>query len=455
MICVYLLAPVTCLSAFAASPPLQTPPGKQGDLRPGGLQMKKFVSEQASFILYLPEGWTASEGASGGFRTLFITDPAGKYGAAMFHGVSPTGNDLVALARRFIGNVGQQFPDLQIRNPMVSNDKTQIVYDGVFTLPQRGRREFRAWISGSGGNFIYSSVEAPEAELAGIKQLLLTILSNVRVMKGAFGEASPSRVALVQRRLSDGSAYFQIPQNWQYQEFGKGSFAAKDPTGAYSFIVATAQALDPRMRVTAPGVFVSSYLPPHRAMQFFATAGGWAANIQFLEVIPKHDLARQIGQVYTAGPVTAEEFLYTFVAQGRKSKGYTFGVSFGSRLGTNWSFWHITVGGPLEGFDSFAPTFVTMMQSYKIDDQFARNYIAQGMARLREMQKQTAALVSRNAQEIRQMMQSAYDERQRSMDYIDYQRTNYIRGQQDWVSHVEGGTVYHTDSWGTKNTATG
>jgi len=41
------------------------------------------------------------------------------------------------------------------------------------------------------------------------------------------------------------------------------------------------------------------------------------------------------------------------------------------------------------------------------------------------------------------------------MDYIDYQRTSYIRGQQDWISAMEGGTVYHTDSWGTKNTVTG
>jgi len=53
------------------------------------------------------------------------------------------------------------------------------------------------------------------------------------------------------------------------------------------------------------------------------------------------------------------------------------------------------------------------------------------------------------------MMQAAYDERQRSQDYIDYLRTSYIRGEQDWVSGVEGGTVYHTDAWGTKNTATG
>jgi len=71
------------------------------------------------------------------------------------------------------------------------------------------------------------------------------------------------------------------------------------------------------------------------------------------------------------------------------------------------------------------------------------------------LQQQTAGIVRRNAEDIRRMMQAAYDERQKSMDYIDYQRTNYIRGQQDWVSNMEGGTVYHTDSWGTQNTATG
>lgn len=53
------------------------------------------------------------------------------------------------------------------------------------------------------------------------------------------------------------------------------------------------------------------------------------------------------------------------------------------------------------------------------------------------------------------MMQTAYDERQRSMDYIDYQRTKYIRGESDWVSSMEGGTIYRSDRWGTKNTASG
>jgi hypothetical protein len=39
------------------------------------------------------------------------------------------------------------------------------------------------------------------------------------------------------------------------------------------------------------------------------------------------------------------------------------------------------------------------------------------------------------------MMQAAYDERQKITDYIDYQRTNHIRGTSDWIS---GGTVYQS-----------
>jgi hypothetical protein len=110
---------------------------------------------------------------------------------------------------------------------------------------------------------------------------------------------------------------------------------------------------------------------------------------------------------------------------------------------------------PAGKFDAFLGDFVSMPVSYKIDDAWAKTYVEQGMARLRELQRQTAAVIARNAQEIHAMMQAAYDERQRSQDYIDYQRTSYIRGEQDWVSSMEGGTVYHSDSWGTKNTTTG
>ena len=293
--------------------------------------------------------------------------------------------------------------------------------------------------------------------MAGAKQLLLSILANVQIMKGAFVvRSAPTQVPMTQARLHDGSATIQIPQGWKLQSFGTGYFIAKDPSGVSTFMVAGAEAVTPQLRVReSPKLAVSPYLAPHQALQFFAGRQGLATNMQFLQVIPRQDLSRMIGQVYTAGPVTAEEFLYTFVSQGHKCKGYSFGISFGSRLNTNWKFWHMTAGATLDQFDAFVAAFVTMFQSYKINDKFAQDYIARGMARLRQMQQETSRMIARNAQDIHQMMQAAYDERQRSMDYIDYQRSNYIRGNSDWVSSMEGGTIYHSDQWGTKNTATG
>ena len=188
------------------------------------------------------------------------------------------------------------------------------------------------------------------------------------------------------------------------------------------------------------------------------TLGAWQGsmkNVKFESVIPREDVAAQMAQVYTAGPVQVEEFLYTCQTRGGRTKGYTFGFTFGSRTNTSWNFRHLTVMAPTDKFDAFVGNFVSMLASYKIDDAWAKTYVEQGMARLRQLQQQTAAIIARNAQEIHAMMQAAYDERQRSQDYIDYQRTNYIRGEQDWISSMEGGTVYHSDSWGTKNTTTG
>jgi hypothetical protein len=430
---------------------------KAGPPKVRSLPMKKYVTDQAGFVLYMPEGWKATEGTVGQFKTLIVTDPSGLYTVALFSGVSPAGRDVVALTRLFAGNIRQRFPDFAIRKAMISPDQRKIAFDGVYSNLQKKRQAFKVWVTGGDGNFSYSSIEAPEGRLAESRQVLLTILSNIGIMKGAIQpSAQPARVLpLVQHRLPDGSAVFSAPQDWQYRGFGAGAFAAADPAGSSSFIVGTVEFLTPQLGVRVPNAIISNYLPPHQAMQLVTTKMNLASGMQFIEVIPRADIAGQIGKVYTAGPVRAEEFVYTFIAKGRKCKAYSFGISFGSRLNTNWKLWHITVAAPVEQFEAFVPSFVSMVQSYKINDQFAQNYIAQGMARLRQMQQQTAQIVARNAQEIHQMMQSAYDERQKSMDYIDYQRTNYIRGQSDWISSVEGGSVYHSDSWGTKNTTTG
>jgi hypothetical protein len=432
-------------------------PSRQPQQVAGSVPLQKYVSEQATFVLYAPKGWRVTEGAQPAFKTVSAADPSGAYEVALFTGTSPAGNDITALARRFVEGIGRQFPDLQLRNVMLSPDKTKITFEGAYTGPKRARKEFRTWITLTGSPFSYQSIEAPEGQLAAAKPLLLTILSNIRVMKGGFSDGGASKVeqvAFAPYRLRDGSASFQMPQGWQCQEFGKGAFVASDPAHGRSFIVSAVELISPQMRVNVPGVITAPYMPPRQAWPFITGRMGLATNMQFEKVIPRQDLVQQMAQVYT-GTLTIEEMLYTFDSKTGRSKGYTMGLSFGARMGTNWTFRHMTVAAPADGFDAFLPNFVTMLQSYRIDDRWAANYVAQGMQRLRQLQQQTSAMVARNASEIHQMMQAAYDERQRSQEYIDYQRTSYIRGQQDWVSSMEGGTVYRSDSWGMRNMTTG
>ncbi len=420
--------------------------------------MEKYVSKEAIFLLYKPRGWVVSEGSQPTFRTITVSDPAGASEAAVFFGTNPLGNDVMGLTRRFAGGIGRQYPNFAISGAMVSRDRSRIVFNGTFTHPRTGNRELRCWVSGHGNEFLYNSVEVPAGQMGQRLPLLLTILANVRPFKGAFAGgagAQPVQVTLEPYRLSDGSASFEMPQGWRCKEMGKGTFLAGDPAGQYAFTVDNVPVITPQLGVQVQGVPVFPYQSPSSAMKTLGAWHGSVRNVTFESVIPRQDVAEAMGQVYTAGPVQAEEFLYTCDTRVGRTKGYTFGFTFGSRLNTSWSFRHLTVMAPADRFDAFVGNFVSMLRSYRINETWARMYVEQGMARLRQMQRQTAAMVSRNAQEIHDMMQAAYDERQRSQDYIDYQRTTYIRGEQDWISHMEGGTVYHSDAWGTKNTTTG
>jgi hypothetical protein len=425
---------------------------------PAGPGMQKVVTDKASFVLYVPKGWKVQEAADGQALQVIASDPSGRSSVFFSTGADPQGASVTSLAKREAAKLGRASPDLEIRSAFASRDGSALAFDGTYSPQKRGKTEFRSWVSLQGGHFACARIEAPAGQLTAMKPTLLTVLSNIRVMKGAVAPAAataPVRVQLVPYRLRDGSASFLIPQGWQCQDHGKGTFVAGNP-GGYSFISGNVDLLTPQMRVNQPGILVSPYLAPGQAWQFITARYGLASNMRFEKVIPRADMARQMGQVYTAGPVTVEELIYTFTnKEGQPCKGYTFGISFGSRLGTNWSFRHLTVTAPAERFGPWAGSFADMLGSYKINERWAQDYATQGARRLREMQQQTSAMVTRNAQDIRQMMQAAYDERQKSMDYIDYQRTSYIRGQQDWISSMEGGAVYRSDSWGTKNTATG
>ena len=115
-----------------------------------------------------------------------------------------------------------------------------------------------------------------------------------------------------------------------------------------------------------------------------------------------------------------------------------------------WSTTFSGIWGPRKDIDRYSPTLKQVDDSFAINGQFAHNYIAAGLENLHHEQAKTARAIA-DLNYTRQDMQRAWEDRQARKDYMDSKWDDYRRGDSYWVSDLEGGKVYHTDNWGTKD----
>jgi len=423
--------------------------------------MELHVSEVANFALFKPVGWRVSEEAGGGRQILKVTHPNGVAEVEVAYGESHERLGPYGVLRELTVSTSQSRRNVVFERVMVSADGTRLVVDSTYQNEHSRPYRARTWISTRDRQFYVASCAAVEGEFSTYMEVMLNTIVNMRALEGAVlgssnAQEGPRALPLQTHRLADGSASFGLPEGWACRELGRGQVWCVDPNSRASFGVATAAVISPALGVHVPGTPMAYFMAPSDALPFIARSQGLADNFRIEWQQDRTDLARQLAAVYTAGPVLVGELLYTCdPADGGRIKGYTFGFSFGSRLQTNWSFTHMTVTAPQGTFDDLTPTFASMLHSFEIDQAWARRYVAEGARRLASMTRRTSQMITRNAHEIREIQNSMYEGRQRSRDYTDYVFTSYMRGESDWISEVEGGTVYRSDSWGLTDTTTG
>jgi hypothetical protein len=144
-----------------------------------------------------------------------------------------------------------------------------------------------------------------------------------------------------------------------------------------------------------------------------------------------------------------ETALLTFTNdQGTRCKGYFEAMGGAPMNSGQWGILYFGVWAPEGRFERELPTLVRIAESHRIDERFAANYIAQGVQNLRRQMARTSQMMAETATAVRESLTAAFEERARSQDYIDYRRTMVIRGEQEWVSQLEGGVLYRSDHWG-------
>ena len=105
--------------------------------------MQKLVTQEASFVVYAPQGWTASEDTKPGCRTLIVRDPSGTYEASLTHGVDLLGGQAKELLPSLMDSLTPPVSNLSIRKAYTSDNEQRLVCDGLYERPEGTQKAFR------------------------------------------------------------------------------------------------------------------------------------------------------------------------------------------------------------------------------------------------------------------------------------------------------------------------
>lgn len=300
---------------------------------------------------------------------------------------------------------------------------------------------------------------APSAAYSSQRVLLVNIMASMAFIKKdprpekAIAQNDYYHPPMTKRAADDRSLTVTIPNDWDFLA-GGGKVITGSKQSAPGFIFTALQG-NPLVR-NAPistGVISARYLNPSQTLSYVLQAFGHR-SIKISSTAPDaasvQSLAAHTGQRGEAQDI----LVYWTSAKGVPCVG---GFKVITTLPSMSGLWSTIISGvwaPAKDTYLYLDALESVASSFSINDQYARAYIRAGMQRLRELERETAGKINELNRE-REKNQKAWEDRQQTKEFSDSKWDDYRRGQSYWVSDVEGGKVYATDSWGTRDTYTG
>jgi len=431
------------------------------------MPMEKWVSPQGVVSVLKPKEWKVEESYTGNSASVLVCDNSRITGVTFFVSRNDARiKDSLYFLGENVKNNRKRFPDFKCDKTWADHDKSKAITNVSFTAkgtPVLGK--FYYFVNPN--QLLIMSYQAPGDAFSKYKGMLLTILNNINfydqyeeqkrtqsVKQPLQKSIQPVQAQMVWRQAPDGSTRFMAPVNWQYQaQKGKAIVGSEQEDAGFVFTSVEAFAKDPGVRV--PGVLISRYLPPNQFIGVFLSNFGQAQHVQILEQKPDQKTVQEAAQFLRA-QCEAQDLVVKFSAKSGRSCLATFKVitSYPATFSGQW--WSIVTGfwAQEDRFAAYVPLLENIATSYQINEAWSRNYIQSGLANLRRLKQKTQQAIQ-DLNQARYDQQRSWEANQARKDYSNWKFSQYLRDESSWVSSLEGGKVYHTDSWGTKDTWTG
>jgi len=417
------------------------------------------VTDDGSFGLYKPKGWKVGTQKYQNGRMVFVTDLKDLSCVSMLflEKIDPN-MDAVAFAGATLKNVSTQMLDLKIREARSSEDRmrTVVTYErsGPQKIPIKGRYSFNV----KHPTALVSGYEAPAKDFNEGVPTLLTVIANITILDDQAYQRLASRrkegraVMLPMKKVSarDGTCSLMLPDGWNLAaEKGTALCASPDGDTGYIFTLINfvGQSQIPNFDSSKiPGLHYN-YMRPVDALMVAMKHFG-SSNQRVLERHPNSAMAAQ-ATAHLKQKVDAEIAVISYTSKnGVACIGY-FDVlnSYPNNAGL-WGVMPMGIWAPASQFAQYLPSLTKIAESFQINQQWAAEQVRQGMANLREQMKKTSSMMSRYAEEMRQSSLAGHQNRMKSSDFTSYKFSTYMRGEQEWVTGLEGGKIYTSDHWG-------
>jgi hypothetical protein len=418
------------------------------------------VTEDGCFGLYKPKGWTVGTQKYPNGRMVFTADPKDlSYVSMLFLEKIDPSYDSVSFASGTLKNLRRQIPGLKILGARSSSDRMRTVVNYQKTGPQNVLIEGRYSFNIRHPTAVVFGYEAPAKLFKERVPTLLTVITNITVQdpqayqrlasqqKGSTIFDPPMRETLA----PDHTCRLLVPEGWAFQA-GKGQALCTSPDGdigyLYAIISFVGQSRIPYFDSrNIPGQLRHNYLLPTDAL-IVASQHTGSRNHRVMERYSNTPWARQASGHLKRG-VDAEIALISCTSKnGVAVTGYYDILGLQPDNAGQWAIIPMGFWAPSSQFARYLSSLLKIAESYQINEAWVKEYVRQGQERVREMMKKTSSMMSRYAEEMREASYRSHQNRMRSGDFISYKFSTYMRGEQEWVTSLNGGAIVKTDHWG-------
>ena len=249
----------------------------------------------------------------------------------------------------------------------------------------------------------------------------------------------------------DGTCGLLVPEGWNLTA-GKGAALCASPDGDSGFLFTVIEFVGQSQipyfdSSNIPGSLRYNYMPPTDAL-ILASKHLGSSNHRVIERHSNPSWAMQ-ASAFLKRQADAETALLSYTSKnGVPCIGYFDVLSLRPNHAGQWGIMPMGFWAPQSQFAGSLPSLIKIAESFQINQQWAAEQVRQGMEKVKELMKKTSSMMSRYAEEMRQTSLAGHQNRMKSSDFTSYKFSTYMRGEQEWVTGLEGRKIYTSDHWG-------